>query len=102
MTALDVVYALRSIGSPIYGFGQIEKGEGIVDHAARYREKKRRYAERRERIARQNTSRSATRLVQGARARTSEGLGEERSRQREMQNRRVDEFMRQMKRGTRC
>lgn len=100
MTALDVVYALRSIGSPIYGFGVVEKGEGIKDHAAAYREKKRKHAENRARVARLNASRSAPRVsIDIERIPEDINAGPQ---QRELHNQRIDGLMKQMKRGARC
>lgn len=46
VSVLDVVYVLRQIGTPVYGFGLINKGEHVGNRKAAYRRKLQRNARR--------------------------------------------------------
>lgn len=70
MTALDVVYALKVLGNPIYGCGTIFRGDNVASNAEYMRRRRAQYT--------QNVRDTQVRL------------------QRERQNRMIDEQVRRM------
>ena len=83
ISALDVVYALKRLGTPLYGFGMIEYGELLPDRRAEYQAKLKRNAENRARVARDMEE-------------------DQRRDEHEERLRRVDEGVRGMMRGARA
>ncbi|KAK5103814.1 hypothetical protein LTS08_003236 [Lithohypha guttulata] len=59
VTTLDVVYALRALGSPIYGFGSIYYGNDIPNHRAEYLKKMKKMEQHRQDVARRAADQEA-------------------------------------------
>lgn len=88
LTSLDVVFALQTLGRPVYGFGTICKGDQIHSRAEYMRKKR---EEEIKRVVEYHRQRRRQRETSGG-----ESDGERRERER-----RMDSWLRDMQRGYR-